>query len=116
MEFYGNLLRLLNFYRLCLNKCAQACNSTSLPLFDTSVGQIAARSDVNEPAHTGNTPLHSAANSGSASVMEILLECDDIQVNATNPQCEDATPMHLAVMHGTLDQWLTPTANVQWCS
>ena len=64
--------------------------------------QTTPQPDVNESAKTGNTPLHSAANSGSVSVTRVLLEVKDIQVNVTNPQCEDATPLHLAVMHGTL--------------
>ena len=74
--------------------------------------QTEPRPDVNESAKTGNTPLHSAANSGSVSVTKVLLQTEDIQVNVTNPQCEDATPLHLAVMHGMSVQPLTLTVAV----
>ncbi|OWF39735.1 uncharacterized protein LOC110464672 [Mizuhopecten yessoensis] len=56
--------------------------------------------DVNLAADTGNTPLHAAANSGNDRLVEVLLQCPQINVNAINPQCENATPLHLAVMHG----------------
>lgn len=56
--------------------------------------------DVNQPADTGNTPLHAAANSGNDRLVEILLKCPNIDVNVINPQCESATPLHLAMMHG----------------
>ncbi|XP_071107878.1 uncharacterized protein [Haliotis cracherodii] len=54
----------------------------------------------NQPADTGNTPLHAAANSGNLSLVVELLKCPYVQVSAANPQCEQATPLHLAVMHG----------------
>ncbi|KAK2192657.1 hypothetical protein NP493_27g07028 [Ridgeia piscesae] len=73
------------------------------PLVLQHLLQMTPQPDVNESAKTGNTPLHSAANSGSVSVTRVLLEVKDIQVNVTNPQCEDATPLHLAVMHGYKD-------------
>ncbi|KAH9512983.1 hypothetical protein Btru_035527 [Bulinus truncatus] len=56
--------------------------------------------DVNQAADTGNTPLHAAANAGDIEIVELLCECDKINVNCVNIQCEGATPLHLAVMHG----------------
>ena len=58
--------------------------------------------DVNKPADTGNTPLHAAANVGHFKCVQTLLNCGPtaIDVNVINPQCENATPLHLAVMHG----------------
>ena len=55
---------------------------------------------VNKPADNGNTPLHAAANVGDVKMVATLLNVEGIHVNATNPQCEGATPLHLAVMHG----------------
>ncbi|KAK0051744.1 hypothetical protein Bpfe_018751 [Biomphalaria pfeifferi] len=56
--------------------------------------------DVNQTAETGNTPLHAAANIGDLQIVELLCQCDRINVNCVNYQCEQATPLHLAVMHG----------------
>jgi len=56
--------------------------------------------DVNLAADTGNTPLHAAANTGNDKLVQELLKCSGININCTNPQCENATPLHLAVMHG----------------
>ena len=55
---------------------------------------------VNEATGTGNTPLHAAANSGNTEVVEILLSAKGIEVNPQNQQCDGATPLHMAVMHG----------------
>ena len=55
---------------------------------------------MNEATGTGNTPLHAAANSGNAEVVEILLGVKDIKVDPKNRQCDGATPLHLAIMHG----------------
>ena len=55
---------------------------------------------VNIPADSGNTPLHAVANSGNVKVAKLLLAVNEIDVNAVNPQCENATPLHMAVMHG----------------
>ena len=55
---------------------------------------------VNQPADNGNTPLHAAANVGDVKMVATLLNVEGIHVNVTNPQYEDATPLHLAVMHG----------------
>lgn len=51
-------------------------------------------------ADTGNTPLHAAANNGNTELVTMLVKSADIDVNVQNPQCENATPLHLAVMHG----------------
>ncbi|XP_064612317.1 uncharacterized protein LOC135476265 [Liolophura sinensis] len=59
--------------------------------------------DVNQSTDTGNTALHAAANQGCGKIAEILLQTPDILVNCQNPQCEHATPLHMAVMHGHLD-------------
>lgn len=56
--------------------------------------------DVNQPSDTGNTALHAAANSGNLTILQVLCHCPNIDVNCCNPQCENATPLHLAVMHG----------------
>lgn len=56
--------------------------------------------DVNCPADTGNTPLHAAANNGNVNLVTILLQNPRIDINSKNPQCEDATPLHLAIMLG----------------
>lgn len=56
--------------------------------------------DVNCPADTGNTPLHAAANNGNVNLVTILLQNARIDINSKNPQCEDATPLHLAIMLG----------------
>lgn len=56
--------------------------------------------DVNCPADTGNTPLHAAANNGNVNLVAILLQNPRIDINSKNPQCEDATPLHLAIMLG----------------
>ena len=58
--------------------------------------------DVNQAADTGNTPLHAAANGGNFDVVKVLVHCPGIQVDCINKQCENATPLHLAVMHGQL--------------
>ncbi|ESO87089.1 hypothetical protein LOTGIDRAFT_229258 [Lottia gigantea] len=56
--------------------------------------------DINLPSDTGNTALHAAANTGHYSVVSELLSCPDIDINCKNMQCEQATPIHYAVMHG----------------
>ncbi|GFN98418.1 caskin-1 [Plakobranchus ocellatus] len=56
--------------------------------------------DVNQAADTGNTALHAAANSGKLPLVEMLCECESIDVNCVNLQCENATPLHLSIMHG----------------
>ena len=56
--------------------------------------------NINEATATGNTALHAAANLGNPGVTGALLTIKGIHINTTNPQCEDATPLHLAVMHG----------------
>ncbi|XP_005093860.2 uncharacterized protein LOC101861107 [Aplysia californica] len=56
--------------------------------------------EINLPADTGNTALHAAANSGNLVMVEILCGCEGLDLNCVNPQCERATPLHLAAMHG----------------
>ncbi|XP_062619995.1 uncharacterized protein LOC134281575 [Saccostrea cucullata] len=56
--------------------------------------------DVNCAADTGNTPLHAAANNGNVDLVTILLQNPRIDINYKNPQCEEATPLHLAIMLG----------------
>ena len=63
-------------------------------------GQVRPKLDVNETANTGNTLLHAVANNGNVEVASVLLSERDVNVNARNPQCDDATPLHLAVLHG----------------
>ena len=65
------------------------------------------RPDINLPADTGNTPLHAAANNGDVALVTTLLRAPDINANPTNAQCEQATPLHLAVMHGQCHSGLT---------
>ncbi|XP_077979969.1 uncharacterized protein LOC144435256 [Glandiceps talaboti] len=62
--------------------------------------KVQPRADVNEPADTGNTPLHAAANLGYDTVVKTLVQKGHANPNVVNPQCENATPLHLAVMHG----------------
>lgn len=56
--------------------------------------------NVNQPADTGNTALHAASNSGNLALVEMLCDYNGIDVNCVNSQCENATPLHLSVMHG----------------
>ena len=58
--------------------------------------------DVNRSSSSGNTPLHSAANWGFTEVVQILLDKGQAQVNCANPNCDNATPLHLAVMQGRI--------------
>ena len=55
---------------------------------------------VNVAANNGNTALHAAANSGHVDSVVELIKCKDININMCNPLCDNATPLHLAVMHG----------------
>ena len=65
------------------------------------VSQTKSVVDVNSPCReSGNTPLHAAANWGYAEMVTLLLEKGEADVNATNPQCDHATPLHLSVMQG----------------
>ncbi len=64
--------------------------------------QIKCGAIVNVAADNGNTPLHAASNMGDVKMVATLLYMDHINVNVTNPQCDDATPLHLAVMHGKI--------------
>ncbi|CAL1546431.1 unnamed protein product [Lymnaea stagnalis] len=59
--------------------------------------------DVNQAADNGNTALHAAVNSGSLTIVSMLCESDSLNVNCVNKQCDGATPLHLAVMHGHTD-------------
>jgi ankyrin repeat protein len=71
---------------------------------------------VNQACDSGNTPLHAAVNKGNLALVDILLDSispttttttdvvsngleqtNKLDVNARNPQCMDATPLHLAV-------------------
>jgi hypothetical protein len=63
--------------------------------------------DVNCAADTGNTPLHAAANNGNVNLVTILLQNPRIDINSKNPQCEEATPLHLAIMLGTYTYYST---------
>ena len=56
--------------------------------------------NINHPSDTGNTALHAAANNGNVKLVAELVKSPDIDLNCRNPQCEDAAPLHLAVMHG----------------
>ena len=56
--------------------------------------------DVNMPCDTGNSPLHVAVNLGNYNLVRVLLNMPDIEVNTENSQCDGATPLHLAVLHG----------------
>ncbi|XP_052265497.1 uncharacterized protein LOC127867994 isoform X2 [Dreissena polymorpha] len=56
--------------------------------------------NINHVSDTGNTALHAAVNSGNTQLVSILLKGHAIDVNCLNSQCENATPLHLAVMHG----------------
>lgn len=55
---------------------------------------------INHVSDTGNTALHAAVNSGNALLVSLLLKRGDINVNCLNTQCENASPLHLAVLHG----------------
>jgi len=61
--------------------------------------------DVNRPCDSGNSPLHVAVNLGNLSLVKMLLRMPDIEVNRRNPQSENATPLHLAVLHGKSAWW-----------
>ena len=57
--------------------------------------------DVNSGCReSGNTPLHAAANWGHVEMVMLLLAKGEADVNAANPKCDYATPLHLAVMQG----------------
>ena len=62
--------------------------------------QIKPAIDINHPSDTGNTALHAAANNGNVKLVVELLKSPNINMNCQNPQCENAAPIHLAVMHG----------------
>ncbi|XP_070581122.1 uncharacterized protein [Ptychodera flava] len=62
--------------------------------------KVQVKADVNLAADTGNTALHAAANLGYANMVKILCLRGRADVNVTNPQCDNATPLHLSVMHG----------------
>ena len=64
--------------------------------------QVKPAIEVNLPADTGNTALHAAANNGNHGIVELLCGAEGVDVNAINPACEKATPLHLAAMHGRL--------------
>lgn len=55
--------------------------------------------NVNEKAPSGNTPLHAAINTGNINMVKLLINAS-ANVNAWNPECEGATPLHLAIMSG----------------
>lgn len=55
---------------------------------------------MNAAADTGNTALHAVANTGNVPQAEALLKSSSLIIDPTNPQCENATPLHLAIMHG----------------
>lgn len=63
---------------------------------------------VNVAADSGNTPLHAAANRGDAAVVRELLKIRDIKVDARNHLCDNATPLHLAAMHGEQERNFVP--------
>lgn len=70
--------------------------------------------DINHPSDTGNTALHAAANNGNVKLVVELLKSPNINVNYQNPQCENAAPIHLAVMHshsGVVDELLKAGAD-----
>jgi ankyrin repeat protein len=56
--------------------------------------------DVNRAADSGNTPLHAAANYGDLTLVDILLTSRRTDVNAPNQQADNATALHVAIMHG----------------
>ena len=73
-----------------------------------SLLQIRPHPDLNVAADTGNTALHAAANNGNVILVTALLKAERIDLNPRNPQCENATPLHLAVMHGeTIQAYIT---------
>ena len=55
--------------------------------------------DINEKAPSGNTLLHAAVNTGNITLVKVLINAG-ADVNAWNPECEGATPLHLAIMSG----------------
>ena len=57
------------------------------------------RVDVNETSPSGNTPLHAAVNTGNVSMVKLLISAG-AKRDAWNPECEGATPLHLAIMSG----------------
>ncbi|CAH1795219.1 unnamed protein product [Owenia fusiformis] len=59
--------------------------------------------DVNKISDTGNSALHAAANNGNVVLVTTLLKAPGIHVDVVNPQTENATPLHLAVMHGHIN-------------
>ena len=71
--------------------------------------------DVNCPADTGNTPLHAAANNGNVNLVTILLQNPRIDINSKNPQCEDATPLHLAIMLGKYSSEISKCGFTEMC-
>ncbi|XP_048349768.1 uncharacterized protein LOC125431141 isoform X2 [Sphaerodactylus townsendi] len=53
----------------------------------------------NQAAENGNTPLHAAVNTGKMHLVSLLLHYPGINVNVPNPQCDGATPLHLAIVY-----------------
>ena len=65
----------------------------------SSAMQMDPRLDVNEKAPSGNTPLHTAVNTGNVTIVKLLID-SGANINAWNPECDGATPLHLAIMSG----------------
>ena len=66
--------------------------------------QLNPRVNVNEKAPSGNTPLHAAINTGNITMVKLLIDAG-ANVNAWNPECEGAAPLHLAIMSGKCHQY-----------
>ncbi|XP_050394308.1 uncharacterized protein LOC126812105 [Patella vulgata] len=62
--------------------------------------RVKPRIDVNVACDTGNTTLHAAANNGYSKLVAELITCSTLDIDPVNKQCENTTPLHLAVMHG----------------
>jgi hypothetical protein len=43
-----------------------------------------------------------AANRGDAAITEELLRVKELRIDAKNHMCDNATPLHLAAMHGKI--------------
>lgn len=55
--------------------------------------------DINHYGDSGNTPLHAAIGRGDTPMVQWMLQVG-ANVNAINQECNQATPLHLAVMNG----------------
>ena len=61
--------------------------------------QVSPLPDVNQVPGSGNSALHTSVYVGNPRITQMLIDAG-ADVNLWNPECQGATPLHLAVWHG----------------